>query len=304
MINKQLLIDLLKASNEEIVDVVVQKLYAIEPLKTEAEIIVDKDWVFVYRDPKLPILVAHMDIAQKRGQLKDDYIVANDRFIWSPLGIGGDDRCGVYALMELAHLEVNLLFTHWEEIGGIGAQEFVVSEIAEKIDPPYFIELDRRGIGDCVAYNCDEDNEDWYKKIDKFFNWTVGSFSDIEILGRYWQVCSVNLSIGFFHEHTTAEYIDLIAMEKTIGKVPLLLAELGKEKYELPMSKYSKSHWYGYGYGYGYGYDWDYDKDWKLSKKPIAEKRKKRRRDWYLSEDWYFWEIEKWEDWKKLKKDN
>lgn len=228
---RELLFEILKPSNEEIDKKVIELL---DRLKVSGKVYIDKDYIFVLRRPELPVLVAHMDIAHNRPTLKDKYIVANDWYIWSPLGIGGDDRCGVFALFVLADLEVNLLFTHWEEKGGIGASKFIESTIATEIDPCYFIELDRRGTGNWVCYNCDEDNSDWAEKLEKYFSFELGSFSDIAILGRHWKVCSANVAIGFYSEHTKSEYIDLHALEKTIKTIPKLLKELEHKKYTLP----------------------------------------------------------------------
>lgn len=228
---KELLMEILKPSNKKINKKVIELL---DKLKVSSKSYIDKDYIFLLRKPELPILVAHMDIAHNRPNLKDKDIVANNWYIWSPLGIGGDDRCGIFALLVLSNLEVNLLFTHWEERGGIGASKFIESKIAKEIDPCYLIEFDRRGKGEWVCYNYDDMNTEWNKKLNRYFTLGIGSFSDITILGKYWGICSANLSIGFYNEHSISEYIELEAIEDTIRKIPDLLKDLGCKKYMLP----------------------------------------------------------------------
>ena len=76
---------------------------------------------------KAPImLIAHMDTVHKE---RVKYICKSKggNILMSPQGIGGDDRCGIYALNAVyARAEVKpwLLFTCDEEIGGYGARDF------------------------------------------------------------------------------------------------------------------------------------------------------------------------------------
>jgi hypothetical protein len=141
--------------------------------------------------------------------------------VWSPLGIAGDDRAGVYAVMRLFEcLNVNALFTDGEERGGLGAWE--ACECPQLAKTPYFIEIDRRGERQAVFYNDEEDLvPEFVKKISKHFTIGQGSFSDISILGQHFQVCSVNLSAGFYNEHqSSSEYIYIPSLQYTIATVP------------------------------------------------------------------------------------
>jgi hypothetical protein len=205
-------------------------------LKKSPYAVVGKHYVLWYRGERLPCLVAHIDhvYSEEKGWDKRP-ILYSEKYIWSPVGVAGDDRCGVYAVMKLFNeLEVNALFTNGEEKGGIGASE--ACEEPGLASVPYFIEIDRRGFKEAVFYNNeDELVPEFAKKISKHFTIGQGSFTDISILGKHFRTASVNLSAGFYNEHQkSAEYIYLPALEYTIKTVPKLISELGDKKYELP----------------------------------------------------------------------
>lgn len=82
---------------------------------------------FILVEGTAPImLVSHLDTVHEEA-VREICKTADGNILMSPQGIGGDDRCGVYAIVtayELADEKPWLLFTCHEEIGGIGAQCF------------------------------------------------------------------------------------------------------------------------------------------------------------------------------------
>ena len=72
------------------------------------------------------MLVAHLDTVH--SQRVHDICKSDDgNILMSPQGIGGDDRCGVFALCKVYHdtkIKPWLLFCCDEEIGGLGAKKF------------------------------------------------------------------------------------------------------------------------------------------------------------------------------------
>jgi len=210
-----------------------------------------KHYVLWHRGSGLPCLVAHIDhVYEERGWDKRP-ILYNEEYIWSPLGIAGDDRAGVYAVMKLFEcLNVNALFTDQEEKGGIGAWEACECKQLQKT--PYFIEIDRRGERQAVFYNCEEvDIPEFVEVIERYFQIAQGTFSDISILGRHFKIASVNLSAGFYNEHQkSAEYIYIPALQYTIETIPKLISELGDKRYELPEGSFwHYSHYWSWGKG-------------------------------------------------------
>lgn len=191
---------------------------------------------YVYGKGDIPVmLIAHLDTVHKTLPY-DIYYDQEQDVMWSPQGIGGDDRCGVFAIFEILKThKPYVLFLEDEEIGSIGA-----SKAVKKIEEPnvnFLIELDRRGINDCVFYDCG--NKDFQEYIEGFgFETKIGTFTDIVTLSDAWQMASVNLSIGYFKEHTNSETIHTRIMESTIAKVKNILDD-AKEKDEF--YEYNKS---------------------------------------------------------------
>lgn len=185
---------------------------------------------FVYAKGNIPVLlVAHMDTVCKQPPTDVLYQQKND-MIYNPDGIlGGDDRCGIYAIMKLLeNYRPHVLFTEDEEIGCIGA-----SKAVEKLDIPdikYIIEFDRNGKDDCVFYNCG--NKKFIHYIEKFgFRTNYGTCSDISVLGSAWDIASVNLSCGYYNEHTMKEYIVFEQLLNTISRAENMLKKIMKAPY-------------------------------------------------------------------------
>ena len=145
--------------------------------------------------------------------------------MWSPQLLGSDDRAGVYAIIQIveAGYKPHIIFTTDEETGAQGSQALIM----QKPDCPLenlkaIFQLDRRGSDDCVFYDCD--NPDFTKYVESFgFKEAYGSFSDISIIAPAWGVAAANLSVGYYLEHSNAEYLKCRELEKTIERVKKIL---------------------------------------------------------------------------------
>lgn len=185
---------------------------------------------FVYAEGDIPILVvAHMDTVFDEPPKNLRYNKYEDKIYNQFDGLGGDNRCGVYAIIQL--LEKHrpyVLFTEDEEIGCIGALKAV--EKLDKPDVKYIIEFDRKGKDDCVFYDCG--NENFMDYIESFgFKTNYGTCSDISILGSAWDIASVNLSSGYYNEHTKKEYIIFNQLQKTINRADSMIKVHKKAPY-------------------------------------------------------------------------
>lgn len=169
------------------------------------------------------MLVAHLDTVHEKP-VRDICTSSDGNILMSPQGIGGDDRCGVYALVksyEQSTVKPYLLFTCDEENGGIGAKTFV--KCLDKLSPELsklkcIVEIDRKGSTDAVYYDCD--NSDFEKYITgKGFHTAQGSFSDISVIAPALGIAAVNLSSGYYNAHRLHEYINRAKLEATITKV-------------------------------------------------------------------------------------
>ncbi|CAM3721648.1 hypothetical protein GCM10009865_04680 [Aeromicrobium ponti] len=141
------------------------------------------------------LLNAHLDTVLP---IDPGRIIIKEKNIWtSSSGIlGADDRAGVAVLLQMAkNLEksrfsgtVKFILTVEEEIGLVGAQH-VDEYFLWDVDAA--VVLDRRGTGDIVV-SCG----------------TNGGSSDTRIWAAQ-GIQSVNLSVGYFNEHTSDEKLDV-----------------------------------------------------------------------------------------------
>lgn len=176
------------------------------------------EYVFAVGD--IPIaLIAHLDTVFRLTP-EDIYYDRVKNVVWSPDGLGADDRAGVYSIVQIIKqgLKPSIILTTDEETGGKGAYALVKTFPAPPTALNYIIELDRRGSVDCVFYDCE--NPEFTEYIESFGfirNW--GTFSDISIICPNWKVAGVNLSIGYNNEHSYSEILNIGHMNTTIKKV-------------------------------------------------------------------------------------
>jgi len=174
---------------------------------------------YLYIDNNHPVcLVAHVDTLKRQGI---EPMTCNNVMI-NRLGLlGADDRAGVYAALKLAHTGCNILLTDYEEQGGIGAQA-----AAQELQFPgvrLFIELDRQGCNEYVYYSSSLPQAikcyvESYGYVENY-----GTYSDISELEGF-RIPAVNLSIGYYDQHTRHERLHLDEMELTIARVKSMIA--------------------------------------------------------------------------------
>jgi len=187
---------------------------------------------YIYSEGSIPIaLVAHLDTVFPRPA-KEVFYDRQKNVIWSPDGLGADDRAGVFAIIQIIKmgLRPHIILTTDEEKGALGAEK-LASKDCPFADLRYVIQLDRRGAIDCVFYSCD--NQPFTEYIESFgFAEAIGSFSDISVICPMWHVAGVNLSIGYRDEHSISEVLFVGHMLNTIDKVVRMLKEKDIPKFE------------------------------------------------------------------------
>lgn len=172
---------------------------------------------FLYAEGEIPVLlVAHLDTVH-REKAEIICFSEDNRYMMSPQGIGGDDRCGVYMILQIIRqAKCHVLFCEDEEIGGRGARDFAAIKNVPAVN--YIIELDRRGNNDAVFYDCD--NPEFTDFVLDFgFKEKIGSFSDISVIAPHLKTAAVNISAGYYNEHSQHEYIDMLAVENNIRRI-------------------------------------------------------------------------------------
>ena len=178
----------------------------------------------------IPIcLVAHMDtvFAEPPHEI---YYDREANVMWSPYGLGADDRAGVFSIFKIlaAGYRPHIVFTTDEERGVIGAGKFAAEPCPFK-ELKYVIELDRAYAMDCVFY--DDINDEFHEYVESFgFVTAPGTFTDIVELCPAWGVSGVNLSIGYRNEHSVSETLFVGYMLATIAKVEKMLDDADNAK--------------------------------------------------------------------------
>ena len=248
--------------------------------KYQNAIFADNEYILVPGDIPL-MLVAHLDTVHSEPP-KTICSTEGGRILMSPQGIGGDDRCGVYALTRLYECsEVHhpwLLFTCNEESGCLGATAFAIDYLDNKLPKglenlKLIIELDRKGNNDAVYYNCgNAELEDYITCMGWKTEW--GSYTDICEIAPVLEVAAVNLSIGYYNQHTKGEYINLHEVDTIIGRVMSIIFDIDElpryewreSKYRYTPGKYTYGKYNNYG---GWANSLDYVYSHNTAKKPV-----------------------------------
>jgi hypothetical protein len=227
---------------------------------------------FLYAPGSIPVmLVAHVDTVFSFPP-KDIFYDSAKTVLWSPQGLGADDRAGVAAILEilLRGFRPHILFTDGEESGCTGAMEAITALPKMSVkDVGYIIELDRRGSNEAVFYGCGSR---------KFMNYVLefgfkkeqGIYTDICILCPSWGIAGANLSTGSYDSHTKTEILNLSEWLVTVNKVARMLRRNRKEQFPITVNSNAGRGMFGLAglkYGQVYSYpdgkldslDWEKD---------------------------------------------
>lgn len=152
-------------------------------------------------------------------------------------GLGADDRAGCALLFLLRSTGHSILVTNGEEHGTVGSRWLkqdhtkVFDEINRKHQ--FVVQLDRHGRENFVHYGKATEAFENYVKDEMKYDLERGTSSDIKILCE--TVCGVNLCIGYYNEHSSAEYLDQEEWAKTLHRCHAWL----KEK-ETPLPRFER----------------------------------------------------------------
>ena len=186
------------------------------------------------------MLVCHIDTVDDQGgnvTLKD--IVEYKGVITNNVGgyvLGADDRAGVYAVLKILRNRYNkklplppVLFTLGEEFGGIGVREFIRDDLLDDKKINFIIEPDRKGAKEYVVYHEPPEEVDKYVQS---FGWhkQKGCYSDIYDLTDAYLIPSINVSIGYYLQHTDKEFLVVKEMEESIKTIERMLGDQFSDK--------------------------------------------------------------------------
>ena len=202
------------------------------------------------------MLVAHLDTVFKTPPIHI-YLDKQYNVMWSPEGLGADDRAGVFAIIKIiqAGYRPHICLTTDEECGGIGASALIKKYPKPIFDIKYIIQLDRQGANDCVFYSCTNFTfQSFVEQYNFITEW--GTFSDISVICPKWKVAGVNLSVGYYNEHSQIEALHFNELYTTIQQVQKMI----EDAESAPSFKYIPSKYADYlNYIYhGYPMEEDY----------------------------------------------
>lgn len=179
---------------------------------------------YCYKKGKIPVLLmAHVDTCQDYPLFEEDT---------SPIYkcLGADDRVGVSIIEYLLEkYDFHFLLTNEEEKGCKGAKQFVSDNI-ELEGVNIIIGLDRRGTNHYVTYH-DRHQEKIQKFAAKFgLQEQKGTNSDCKIISEGYGIAHLNLSVGYYNQHTIDEYINIHDVISAIKITEKMLIDYPKDK--------------------------------------------------------------------------
>ena len=214
-------------------------------------------------------VIAHLDINQRTKSenieiLKvDDWILGIDKDTGLQIGLGHDDKAGVYfALQALQKFKnLKLFFPLDEEIGCVGSKN---------CNPIFFenvgfmVQLDRRGYTDISNYTNGNDvvTKETEKELEEVctkygYKFTRCISTDVGYLVGVLDIQGVNISCGYYDEHSDKEVLNIFDYDNAEAFALSVLQITNGKRYEIkqkPVITYPKTYGnYGGSYNRNYG---------------------------------------------------
>lgn len=146
--------------------------------------------------------------------IKDDVMISTNG-----IGVGGDDKCGIIACLEMLESDVpcKAIFFRDEERGCLGSREYDAQSLKDNL---FLIEIDRKGGKDLIFNSggvqlCDKQFEKEVKEAFPHGKPAQGLLTDVNVLGAA-QINMMNLSAGYYNPHTDYEYVILSELQRNI----------------------------------------------------------------------------------------
>lgn len=196
---------------------------------------------------KYPLICIHLDTinTHKKAELKtEDLIIDGDIISLNTKAkavcLGGDDRAGVYIALQLIKAKKPFAFGFFkdEEVGCHGSSS-LSSYINSLDNVTAFIGLDRRGADEVATYGYD--NKELINIFEsKGYIEAVGSVTDANNLSTLSDkgLACVNLSVGYYNEHTNKEILNTTAMNRTLKVLKNLDISLFNKPFKAEFNKH------------------------------------------------------------------
>lgn len=175
------------------------------------------------------------------------------------MGIGADDRAGCAIVWNLRNMGHSVLVVTGEESGCLGSSWLMSNTYWAWImaQHQFAIQFDRRGDKDLVFYDVGSEEFVDYAEEETGYEFDWGSFTDIGKLCK--DICGVNMSVGYYDEHTRAECLVFDEWFNTLQTVRKWISQKDLPKFE------RKGTYYGKHYGGGSRNRWEDDEYWNPS---------------------------------------
>ena len=184
----------------------------------------DTAWDMTFGD------VAGLPLVRRPPRIEDGVVRSAD----PEHGIGADDRAGLAILWLLRHSGHSILITDLEEQGCLGSRDLREKEpeLLRRInrDHAFAIQFDRCGGRDFKCYEVGTAGFRTYlKRVTGYTEPDRRSSTDIRVLcdpvDGTLRMCGVNLSVGYYDEHTTEERLVLDEWFHTLNLARAWLAK-------------------------------------------------------------------------------
>lgn len=207
-----------------------------------------------YENILYPCMVAHTDTVHRFS----DEIIVKEEFLpneenqtklslkgynteGKPVGIGGDDKCGVYgALVSLRDLpHVKAAFFVSEETGCWGSKEASPEFFS---DVAYAIQLDAPSnfmvTEVCSGVRLWERDSEFFQICDEVFEelmptrqYMIHPYTDVSQLKKKFDFSCINFSCGYYSYHTPHEYVVIEDLHNSIRTAHEIIIRLGYKKH-------------------------------------------------------------------------
>ena len=185
------------------------------------------------------LLVAHADTVGEEDfaveLAEDERIIRNRRGI-----LGADDRAGCAMLWLLRNTGHGLLVTDGEEYGSVGSR-FLKKAFPDRFDEinsryRFMIQIDRCGSTDFKCYQVGTPEFRRYIAEKTHFS-EPDRMRSTDIVHLCRDICGVNLSCGYYREHTAAEYLEKAEWRNTLELLRNWLSEEDIPKFPLQVGE-------------------------------------------------------------------
>jgi len=191
-----------------------------------------------------PCMVSHVDTVHR---IHNDYVVfehADSLFAYTAegchqIGIGGDDKVGVYACLQtLIDLPaVKVAFFRKEEVGCQGS---AVADLNFFKDCNFVLSLDRKGKTDfsIEGAGVELNSKDFLSKVKHLlerwsFKEALTSITDVvKLKQRGLSVCTTNISCGYYYPHSHSEIIIMRDVDRAYCLAYDIMTEFADTRFE------------------------------------------------------------------------